>query len=240
MRFITKVLFVLFLFVFTNLKAQTKTDVYLIPGQGADERLFKNLNLDTALYNTIDIKYSIPTEEMDMHDYAKRLSLQIDTSKKFVIIGVSLGGMLATEMSTFLEPEKTIIISSAKSKNELPSRYTFQKMLPVYKLVSPAMAKKGAKIMQPIVEPDRKKDEEVFESMLEDKNPLFLNRTIAMIINWEREHKPADIIHIHGSEDNTIPIKNVDYDYKIEEGSHMMVLTKGEEISELVKKILMK
>jgi surfactin synthase thioesterase subunit len=69
-----------------------------------------------------------------MYSYAKKLSHQIDTTQPFILIGVSLGGMLATEMTDFIQPEKTIIISSAKNKYELPHRYRFQNIVPIYYL----------------------------------------------------------------------------------------------------------
>ncbi len=216
---------------------EIKTVVYLISGQGADHRLFANLKLDGE-YATKHIKYVLPNQKMTMKEYAKELSNQIDISTQFMLIGVSLGGMLATEMSEFLNPQKVILISSAKSRRELPRRYTFQKDVPLYKILSGGMAKRGAQIMQPIVEPVQKQYKEIFKSMLNDKDPEFLKRTIGMIINWERVCYSNEIIHIHGDKDNTIPIRNVKYDYLIENGSHMMVLTKGEEISKLINKIL--
>jgi surfactin synthase thioesterase subunit len=38
-----------------------------------------------------------------MNAYAKRLASDIDTTLPYSIIGVSLGGMLASEMKTFLK-----------------------------------------------------------------------------------------------------------------------------------------
>ena len=146
--------------------------------------------------------------------------------------------MLAVVMSEFLNPEKVIIISSAKSRRELPLGFRIQRKWPLYKILTPNIAKKGALIMQPIFEPDRDKEKETFVRMLKDKDPLFLRRTIEMILNWEREVAPQSIVHIHGNKDKTIPIKNVHYDYKVDKGSHMMTLTRGEEISELSLEIL--
>ncbi len=227
-----------FLIISVNLFAQSlKTAVYLIPGQGSDYRLFNNLKLN----DNYDIKYvhhCIPDEGMTMAQYAKKLSLQIDTNKPFVLIGVSLGGMLSVEISEICNPKKVIIISSAKSRNELPGRYKFQKDVPIYDLVSGELSKKGALFLQPIVEPDRNNQKDTFIAMLRDKDPDFLERTIAMIIEWERVEYPNDITHIHGNKDKTIPIRNVKYNYLIKEGSHMMVLTRGEEISKLILEIL--
>jgi esterase/lipase len=52
-----------------------------------------------------------------------------------VLIGTSLGGMLASEMSEILNPDHVILLASAKNKDELPFKYTFQRYFPVYKLV---------------------------------------------------------------------------------------------------------
>lgn len=231
------VLFLINLFLFT-LKAQTKPmNIYLIPGQGGDYRLFNNLDFDES----VDVKYvhfETPAEGVTIKDYARVLATQIDTTSPFVLVGVSLGGMIATEMTEFLTPEKTIIISSAKTRNELPGRYRFQQNFPLYKLVSSSMAKVGAQILQPIVEPDRRKEKETFKSMLKAKDPEFLRRTIGMIINWSRAEYPKTIVHIHGNKDKTIPIRNVEYHYLVKGGSHMMVLTRGEEISQILHQIL--
>lgn len=211
--------------------------IYLIPGQGSDHRLFNNLAIDSA-FEIKHIGYSVPDKEMNLKDFAWELSKQIDTNRSFLLIGVSLGGMLATEMGDFLDPEKIIVISSAKGRQELPGRYRFQRKFPVYKLVSKKTVKRGAQIMQPIVEPDRNHEKETFKNMLKDKDPDFLKRTVKMIMEWERVSYRPDIIHIHGDNDKTIPIRNVKYDYLIKGGSHMMMLTRGEEISNLINEIL--
>lgn len=216
-----------------------KPIIYLIPGQGSDYRLFNNLQIDST-FTVRNIYYCIPDENMSLPEFSRELSVQVDTSQPYILIGVSLGGMIATEMGEFMNPEKIILISSAKCRNELPKRYKFQRRFPVYKIVSGETAKKGAKIMQPIIEPDRKHEKGTFKSMLNDKDPDFLKRTIKMILEWERVDYRGDIIHIHGNNDKTIPIRNVKYDYLLKNGSHMMVLTRGPEISELINEILVK
>ena len=211
--------------------------IYFLAGQGADARLFKNIVLEET-YKIEHINYTVPEKGMTMTEYATELSKQIDTTKPFILIGTSLGGMLATEMGDFLSPEKIIIIASAKSSAELPFRYRFQKKLPIYKLVTPKMAWLGAFVMQPLVEPDRRHEKETFKQMLKDKDPLFLSRTIHMIINWDRKSHAEDIIHIHGDKDHTIPHRNLKYDHLVKGGSHMMTLTRGAEMSAILSSIL--
>lgn len=212
--------------------------VYLISGQGGDGRLFNNLTLPVG-YEARHIIYERPEKGMSMKTYAQHLTNQIDTTKRFILLGVSLGGMLATEMSEMVSAEKVIIISSAKGRHELPGRYTFQKKVPIYKLVSPKTAKFGAKLLQPLVEPDRQKEKETFKAMLRDKDAVFLRRTIEMIMHWDRTKAPENIIHIHGDKDHTIPIRKVDYDILVPGGSHMIMLTRGEVVSELIREELL-
>lgn len=211
--------------------------VYLIPGQGGDSRLFNNLTLPEG-FEARHIRFERPEKGLSMRDYAAQLATQIDTTGRFIIVGVSLGGMLATEMSSMVPAEKVIIISSAKGRHELPGRYTFQRKFPIYKLVSPKTAKFGAKLLQPIVEPDRQKEKDTFKAMLRDKDAIFLRRTIEMIMHWDRTEAPDGIITVHGDKDHTIPIRNVDYDVLVPGGSHMITLTRGEEVSQIVGKLL--
>jgi len=239
-RFIVLLLASVLISHFTIAVAQNiKPVVYLIPGQGADYRLFKNLEIDSA-FEVRHIEYFTPEKDWSMTDFARELAKQIDTTRQFSIIGVSLGGMLATEMNTFLKPEKVIVISSAKNRKEFPFRYRFQKGLPVYKIVPDPMVKFGARTLQPIVEPDRKKYKKTFIAMLKAKDPKFLGRTVKLIMEWERIENDETIIHIHGDNDNTLPARNINFDYLVEEGSHMMVLTKGALISDIVNEELMK
>ncbi|MFT5821395.1 MAG: pimeloyl-ACP methyl ester carboxylesterase [Crocinitomix sp.] len=214
-----------------------KTNIYFIPGQGADKRLFGKIKLDER-FIVNHITYETPTKNSTMRSYAEELAQQIDQSKPFILIGASLGGMLATEITSFLEPMRTILISSAKQRSELPFRYRFQKQLPFYKLVPASLVKLGAKILQPLVESDRNKEKTIFKAMLNAKDPKFLSRTVHMIVNWERQTAEDSIIHIHGNKDHTLPIKNVQYDYLIEGGSHMMSLTRAEEINQLILAVL--
>lgn len=89
----------------------------------------------------------------------------------------------------------------------------------------------GARILQPLVEPDRNKNKEVFKSMLKKKDALYMKRTVNMIVNWDRKNYSPTIIHLHGTKDHTLPIRNVKPTRIIKDGSHMMVLTRGDEIN---------
>lgn len=217
--------------------SQAQHTLYLFPGQGSDSAIFSKMNFPVSF----DLKYmelSTPHKGEMLPEYAKRFVSQIDTTEKYSLIGVSLGGMICTELADLLKPEKVILISSAKCAAELPGRYCFQQKVRLNKAIPVSWFKGGALLLQPIVEPDRNKEKATFKRMLKSKDKIYMKRAVDMIINWQRESYNPNITHIHGDQDNTLPIKNVKATLIIEGGSHMMALTRGEEIGMLIREQL--
>lgn len=213
------------------------TNVYFFPGTGSDERLFSKINLPVG-FEAKFITYPVPEKKQNMAGYAKLLAQQIDTTQPFVLIGTSIGGMLCTELTEQLQPLKTIVISSSKCRSELPRHYRFQRYVPINKLFGPRAIKALSPIAQAVVEPDRNKHKATFKAMLKAKHPKFLKRAVHMIINWKRTDYDKSIVHIHGSKDHTLPLRNMSPCIIIKAGSHMMTLTRGEEISAIIYGIL--
>lgn len=211
--------------------------VYLFPGQGADYRQFRDLDFPEG-YDTVHISYPVPLKKESLPQFALRFVPLIDQNRPFILVGVSLGGMICTELADTLHPQMVILISSAKANYELPGRYTFMARSHINRIVPKRLVKGGARTLQGIVEPDRKYDPDTFRDMLRQKDPLYLKRSADMIICWDREQYKEEIIHIHGNADHTIPYKNVNCDFLLEEGSHMMVLSRAEEISRIICDLL--
>ena len=202
----TLLLFCLPIFVL----AQTNTDkiVYLTPGQGADARLFQNININH--YKTVVIEFLVPEKGEDMAAYAKRMAIAIDTTKRYSLVGVSLGGMVAVEIKQFLQPEETIIIASAKCRDEIPKLYKFFKHLPLHRILGGRFYKTSTLIAQPFYEPMDKKHRTIFKQMVKAKSPKFMKRAIRCIVEWDNTFCDREVIHIHGTKDHTLPIKNVE------------------------------
>src|SRR5688572_6189398 len=96
----------------------------LLTGLCADERLFSKLHLKSD-YPATCIKW-IPADKHDtLGSYAEKLLPQIDPKpgERFVLVGVSFGGMIAIELAKRLPAEKTILISSLVEPKDLPLFY---------------------------------------------------------------------------------------------------------------------
>lgn len=225
----------------TIINAQNpKTNVYCLHGQGSDTRLFTHFRLDSTAFNLYLITLPMPDCGGNMAQLATKILAEIDTTEAFILVGVSLGGMVAVEINEQFRAQKVVLISSAKSSKEIPFRYRFMHFLPIYRLIPRVLYKVGARLMQPIIEPDRRRQAAIFNAMLSDKNALFLKRSTRLIVDWQRTNSANNIVQIHGTKDHTLPIKKTHSDYTIKNGSHLMMLTEGEQLSALVNQILLK
>lgn len=212
-------------------------NVYCIPGMGVNERLFRNLKLDNCTIH--HIKWETPYKNESLPDYAMRLAKQIDTTRPFVLVGVSFGGMCSVEISKKLKPLKTFIISSSKFSNELPFKIAFWRTLPFYKFFRDGFYKNAVMIAKKqfgVITQDQKIS---FRKMLDEAPHNYFNGAVDCIVKWDNDIRPNNLIHIHGTSDKVLPhSKVIACDYTIKGGTHFMIINKAEEISEIINKEL--
>jgi pimeloyl-ACP methyl ester carboxylesterase len=169
-----------------------------------------------------------------METYAKRLSEKITTPNP-IIVGLSLGGMMAIEIAKLIPVKKVILISSSKTYKEVPWYFRIGRALPLHKLIPVSWI---ANSYGPIV---------WFLGVITDEQKNRLKKVIdkslfyrfdkwAMdaVVKWKNEIVPPNVVHIHGAKDKMLPHRFVKADYTIEKGTHLMVLTLGKKISEIL------
>ena len=209
-------------------------NVYFISGLGADERVFKKLTLPQQ-YKINHIQWPELSMNETLHSYCLKISELIDTSQPFSLIGLSFGGIVATEISKFLEPKVTIIISSISNRNELPIQYKICKLLSLHKLV-PAFAMNKVYPFTfwyfGVTEPDDKK---LLRAIIKDTPKNFLKWAINEILCWENEVRPNNLYHIHGTNDKLFPFSLTKADKAVENGGHLMVYTNANSVSEIIR-----
>jgi len=201
--------------------------LYLIPGTGADERLFHALDLSD--FDTVNIDLPVPLKKESMHAYSLRIAReQIDTTRPFALLGVSLGGMVASELADELNPEAVVIIASAKTSDEIPSSYHLARYLPVHHLVGGKTMRWFTKLVQPKFEPMEDEQQALFVDMLYGKDPAFLKGAVRMMVDWDRKESPEGIVHLHGEHDHTLPYKHTSPTHSIVDAGHMLTYSMPE------------
>ena len=214
--------------------------VYFISGLGADKRIFSKIKLDEQ-FEIIHLDWIEYLKEDDLNSYAARLSREIDCANPFCIVGVSFGGMIATEIAKILDPKVTIVISSVIKETQLPWLYKFSGKLGLINVIPHTLLKASNKLTQNYyfgIKTEGEKD--LLNKIIEDTNSKFLKWAIGIILPWKNQIKPKNLYQIHGSNDRIFPIKKVEPDFEIKNGTHFMVYQNAEEISALLNNLIYK
>ncbi len=205
--------------------------VYGIGGLGVDERVFSELNLN---FEITPLKWIIPKTDETIANYAARLSEQIDTSKPFIIIGVSFGGMVALEINKLLNPDKIILISSAAFKTEIPIIFRVIGKAGLINLIPNFLLKPPGFVANYFFGVSEPKYKIMLHEILLDTDSNFLRWAANQIANWNNNEKPNNMIRIHGSSDRLLGFQNKKCVRLILSGGHFMIMNRAKEISQIL------
>lgn len=213
-----------------------KKQIYLISGLGADERVFQNLNFGS--YKPKFIHWIEPKHNESLKEYAIRLSEQIE-AKSPIILGVSFGAMLAIEISKHIDCQQVILVSSAKTKHDIPFIYRLFGQMGVHKLIPSALLKQANPLTYWLFGMTTKSEKELLKSILQNTDNSFLKWAINAIIHWNNEEMVEKVVHIHGNSDHILPISCIEkIDFRIENGGYLMVFNHSQSINACLQNFL--
>lgn len=202
--------------------------IYGISGLGADKRVFEFLTLDDEF---IPIDWITPHKKESIKSYSKRLSSIIDTSSEFCVVGVSFGGLIATEISQLLNPKLTILISSVQTKNELRPIYRWFGKTKLIQVI-PSFLFDPPRIIAYYV--FGAKNKKLLSDILDDTDVTFAKWAVTQLMNWKNTTQSERVIKINGTHDKLIPPKGNTKMKLIENGAHFMIVDRADEISNLI------
>ena len=214
-----------------------KTHCYFVPGLAASKEIFKNIRLPEDQFEIHILEWLIPEKGQSLSSYAQRMAERVEHPNP-VILGVSFGGVVAQEMCAFLNPRKLIIVSSVKTRSELPKRLKAVRKTGIYKLVPTGWALSVKDLTKLAIGPRSRKRLKLYQEYLWMRDKVYLDWAIKQMVCWERETPLMDITHIHGDADIVFPIKNIEATHILPQGTHIMILNKGSKVSKLLQNIL--
>ena len=209
--------------------------IYCISGLGADERAFSKLKINGFVLKVIP--WLMPQPPETIQQYSERMRAGI-AEENPILMGLSFGGMICTEIAKQIPVSKIIIISSIKSSKELPWWMKTVATLKLNKIVP----LKSTRLTQPIQNKMlgiQSEEERTLVASLRRKVDLpYTNWAVNQAINWKNEWHHPNIYHIHGDNDRMFPIKNIKADYTIKSGGHFMIMNLATEVSTCINAIL--
>ena len=206
-----------------------KIHVYFVPGLAAGSEIFRNIKLPEK-YEIHILEWLIPENNESLQAYAKRMAFRVK-EKDSILVGVSFGGVVVQEMTDFLKLKKLIIISSVKTRSELPRRMKLASFTKAYKLIPTSLVLSVEDLTKFSIGPKTKKRLSLYQQYLHVRDKQYLDWALEKMVNWSRKEKIKNVVHIHGDKDMVFPIKYIEGCIVIKGGTHIMILNKGREIS---------
>ncbi|HMH33646.1 MAG TPA: alpha/beta hydrolase [Puia sp.] len=211
------------------------TPVYFISGIAADSRLFRHIQLPEG-FKSIHLSWIAPRHKESLKEYALRLSGKINRDEPFILVGLSLGGIIATEISNCLSPTATILISSVPVSAHLPPYYHFARKLGLQKIIPPSFFKWTATTKR-LFTKEASEDKIVLKRMIAETDPNFIKWAINAVMNWKNETIPNRLFHIHGTCDEVFPHQFTTPTHVIK-GGHTLVMSHAMEVNQIIDQLL--
>jgi len=210
--------------------------VYFISGIAADGRLFKHIQLPEG-FEPVYLNWLKPGHRESVRDYALRLAEKINTAEPFILIGNSLGGIIASEIALQYSPQAVIIIASVPAATQLPGYYKSVGRLKIHKLL-PGRLYIFSGILKQYLSRRGKEEKKVLVRMIRASDPGFIRWGINAVLTWENKEVPERLFHIHGTRDKVFPFKYTLPTHVVDKGNHVMVINRPQEINLILAAIL--
>lgn len=197
----------------------------LLPGMGADRRLFEPQRAVFPRLTVPDWLAPEPSETLEA--YGRRMADAMVADRPFWLGGASLGGMVALEMARHIEPEAVFLIGSCRSARAVPAYLRFLERLtrPL-----PDGAVELSRALSPLfagklhgLDPDQRR---LVVAMMRATPTAFLRWASRAVMGWAFEGPlGCPVHHIHGDRDRLIPLRRVQPSRVVEGGGHLISLT---------------
>jgi len=217
---------------------QELIQVYFMPGMAASPSIFEYIKLPEDKYNMHYLEWVIPNSGESISDYAKRMTNKINHDN-VVLIGVSFGGILVQEMSKHIKLRKLIIISSVKTKYELPRRMKLSRKIKAYKLVPTYLMSNVEVLAKYVFGKTIKKRLDLYIKYLSVKDKRYLDWAIERVVCWDQEKPIPNVIHIHGDRDRVFPFHHIKGCIAVKGGTHIMIINKYKWFNENLPQIIL-
>lgn len=202
-----------------------KDHIYFMPGMAANPTIFEHIKLPEERYEVHYLKWIPPKKKEPIEEYSKRICQNVKHDN-VILIGVSLGGVIVQEMQKFINVKKLVLISSVKTKYELPGFMKFGRKTKLYKLLPTRFMKHYGLLRKLPVNDKIKGRLNLYDHYLGVVDKEYLDWGTEQILLWDREEPIPGIIHIHGDKDKMFPIKYIKDCYVVKGGTHIMIINR--------------
>lgn len=209
---------------------------YLIPGLGADERVFRRLRLAGRVHVLAWLAPQAPTEPLP--HYAARLAAAVPLAEPCWLVGVSFGGLLAQEIGRLRPLARVVLISSLGSPRDLPPLLRLAGTTGLHHLVPFGLLKWLPRLAQWFFGARGGTEYRLLRQILADTNPSFARWATAQLLAWRGPGAP-EVVRIHGTRDRLLPASVARIDYPVPGAGHFLIVSHAARVSEVLNELAM-
>lgn len=208
-----------------------------MPGMAANPSIFENISLPSASYTMHLLEWQLPEPGESLSQYALRMT-QFIKHDDIVLLGVSFGGVLVQEMAKHIKVRKLILVSTVKSKYELPRRMKLSRKLKLYKALPASLIEDVDKLAKYAFGETIKNRVDLYQKYLSMNDRRYMKWAVKEMVCWDQETPTENAIHIHGTADKVFPVKYIKNCIEVQDGTHIMVITRAKWFNEHLPKLI--
>lgn len=208
--------------------------IFFIPGVGCDKRLFSRITLPG--HEMVMLEWPPFAKGCTVEGLAAEMRHGVDGTKRHMLVGVSMGGMVAQELAMLTKPEKVVLISTWTGPKEWPWHVHLARSLRLSWLIGGFTMWATWPIKRILGQRDRTTDKLLWD-MAKEQTAAKIRRGVEAVLCWAGTRWKGDVARIHGTNDHVIPIR-FPVDHAVEGGGHIMVLNRPDEISRWMQSVI--
>ena len=216
----------------------TRKHLYLISGLGADERAFQDLHFPPE-YEVHYLAWISPLPNESISSYAARMAESITADGPVSILGLSFGGIMSLEIAKIRPVAQNILISSIKNTREKPSYFNWVLRLHLLQLPDFIIFQNRRFVVERYMDVQSPEEKQLLRDFLSHKDYAYTRWAINVILHWQNEYVPDNLVQINGDKDHPFPIKHVNPTHIIRNGGHFMVMNRAGEISRILAETML-
>ncbi|MCC7502749.1 MAG: alpha/beta hydrolase [Flavobacteriales bacterium] len=208
--------------------------IYLLPGMGCDARLFERLHLDG--YEVVKLEWPSFGPKDTLADIAGRMAAEVRSTEPHVLVGVSMGGMVAQELALLTEPQKVVLISSWTGPQEWPAHVRIGARLGMHRIIRDWTMRASWPVKR-LMDPRDVDVDRLLWDMAVKQSARQLRYGTGAIMRWKGSRWTGPLVRIHGDKDIVTPLR-FPVDHLVNGGQHVMILTKADEVTACLRSAL--
>ena len=215
--------------------------IFLIPGMAADASVFAAQTAELPGVVVVDWIEPLPRESLS--DYAKRMAEHSAIPAGCLLGGASFGGIVAMEMSRYVNPRGVVLIGSIADPKELPRRIRLLRPLaPLIRLAPVRLCQAFVTALNGVWLRRRNRRLSAIARQFCSASPQLLRWSLNAILRW-REAPPVDclVLRVHGDRDPLFPLSAlakradaVQGGRVVRGGGHVISLSHPQEVNEFL------